>query len=79
MILQSILDSDLYKLSMQQAVCQLFPDVHVRYRFVNRGQTRFRKGFADELKDEISKKTGFRIQHHRLDFFGVCQECQGAT
>jgi Fur family transcriptional regulator, peroxide stress response regulator len=33
----------------------------------------------DELKDEISKKTGFRIQHHRLDFFGVCQECQEAT
>jgi Fur family peroxide stress response transcriptional regulator len=33
----------------------------------------------DELKDEISKKTGFRIEHHRLDFFGVCQECQEAT
>ena len=33
----------------------------------------------DELKDEISKKTGFRIQHHRLDFFGVCQECQEHT
>jgi Fur family transcriptional regulator, peroxide stress response regulator len=32
----------------------------------------------DGLKDEISKKTGFRIQHHRLDFFGVCQECQEA-
>jgi Fur family peroxide stress response transcriptional regulator len=30
----------------------------------------------DELKDEIAKKTGFRIQHHRLDFFGVCRECQ---
>ncbi|MBM4329375.1 MAG: transcriptional repressor [Deltaproteobacteria bacterium] len=30
----------------------------------------------DELKDEISKKTGFRIQHHRLDFFGLCRECQ---
>lgn len=33
----------------------------------------------DELKDEISKKTGFRIHHHRLDFFGVCQECQEDT
>ena len=33
----------------------------------------------DGLKDEISRKTGFRIQHHRLDFFGVCQECQKAT
>lgn len=32
----------------------------------------------DELQDEISKKTGFRIHYHRLDFFGVCQECQDA-
>lgn len=30
----------------------------------------------DELKNEIVNKTGFRIQHHRLDFFGVCQDCQ---
>lgn len=30
----------------------------------------------DELKNEIANKTGFRIQHHRLDFFGVCQDCQ---
>jgi Fur family peroxide stress response transcriptional regulator len=33
----------------------------------------------DELKDEIGKKTGFRIHYHRLDFFGVCQECQEDT
>jgi Fur family peroxide stress response transcriptional regulator len=33
----------------------------------------------DDLKNEISKKTGFKIQHHRLDFFGMCQECQKAT
>lgn len=30
----------------------------------------------DELKDEIGKKTGFRIHYHRLDFFGLCGECQ---
>lgn len=30
----------------------------------------------DELKDEIGKKTGFRIDYHRLDFFGLCRECQ---
>ena len=33
----------------------------------------------DELKNEIVNKTGFRIQHHRLDFFGLCQECQELT
>ncbi|MGC8659067.1 MAG: Fur family transcriptional regulator [Desulfomonilaceae bacterium] len=30
----------------------------------------------DELKGEISKKTGFIIQHQRLDFFGICYDCQ---
>ncbi|HMK37294.1 MAG TPA: transcriptional repressor [Desulfomonilaceae bacterium] len=30
----------------------------------------------NELKEEISMKTGFKISHHRLDFFGLCQECQ---
>lgn len=30
----------------------------------------------DEVRDEISKRTGYRIAYHRLDFFGLCQECQ---
>jgi Fur family peroxide stress response transcriptional regulator len=25
---------------------------------------------------ELSKETGYRIESHRLDFFGVCPECQ---
>ena len=30
----------------------------------------------EELEDEIVRKTGFKILHHRLDFFGLCEECQ---
>lgn len=30
----------------------------------------------DHLNEEIAKKTGFTIQHHRLDFFGLCPACQ---
>jgi Fur family peroxide stress response transcriptional regulator len=33
----------------------------------------------EELKDEIGKRTGFRIHYHRLDFFGLCRECQEDT
>jgi Fur family peroxide stress response transcriptional regulator len=30
----------------------------------------------DELKDEIVERTGFLIHSHRLDFFGLCRDCQ---
>jgi Fur family transcriptional regulator, peroxide stress response regulator len=33
----------------------------------------------EELKDEIGNRTGFRIHYHRLDFFGLCRECQEDT
>ncbi len=28
------------------------------------------------LPGEVGKSTGFRILEHRLDFFGICEECQ---
>jgi len=30
----------------------------------------------DTLSDEMIRKTGYKIYHHRLDFFGLCPECQ---
>jgi len=32
---------------------------------------------VDELSEEMKKKTGYTISFHRLDFFGLCPECQG--
>ena len=29
-----------------------------------------------EISEEMSKKTGYRIFSHRLDFFGLCPSCQ---
>ena len=28
------------------------------------------------VKEELTAETGFRITSHRLDFFGICPECQ---
>jgi Fur family peroxide stress response transcriptional regulator len=30
----------------------------------------------DELSQEVSQTTGYRIIKHQLDFFGICPECQ---
>jgi Fur family peroxide stress response transcriptional regulator len=32
-----------------------------------------------ELSEEMKKKTGYTISFHRLDFFGLCPECQGKS
>lgn len=29
-----------------------------------------------DLNQEMSRKTGYQILYHRLDFFGLCPECQ---
>jgi len=31
---------------------------------------------VDQLSEEMKQKTGFVISSHRLDFFGLCRECQ---
>jgi len=30
----------------------------------------------DALSQKIAQKTGYRIVSHRLDFFGICPQCQ---
>ncbi|GAA5945997.1 hypothetical protein JCM3775_003612 [Rhodotorula graminis] len=52
--IQSILDTDLYKLR-QYAILELYPDVDVKYRFTNRGGTRFTR----DMHAAVSKA----IQH----------------
>ncbi len=34
---------------------------------------------VQELSEEMKQKTGFIISSHRLDFFGLCPECQCKT
>ena len=58
---QSILDTDLYKLTMQQAVCQLYPRAGARYSFINRDETPFPEGFGSELAARIQEMKELRL------------------
>jgi nicotinate phosphoribosyltransferase len=57
----SILDTDLYKLTMQQAVALLYPRAQARYAFINRGGDPFPPGFAQELGKRIREMEGLRL------------------
>ena len=32
---------------------------------------------VEKLSEEMKQKTGYVLSYHRLDFFGLCPECQG--
>ncbi|MBU2051263.1 MAG: nicotinate phosphoribosyltransferase, partial [Gammaproteobacteria bacterium] len=50
----SILDNDLYKFTMQQAILELFPKAWAKYSFINRGEERFNQKFLEILATKIS-------------------------
>jgi nicotinate phosphoribosyltransferase len=52
-MINSILDNDSYKFSMQQYVLELYPEVTAEYRFKNRGEHKFNSKFLKYLKQEI--------------------------
>lgn len=52
-IIQSVLDTDLYKLTQGYAVAKRYPRARVQYKFFNRGKTPFPKGFAAALRSQV--------------------------
>lgn len=65
---RGILDTDLYKLTMQQAVCQLYPRAGARYAFINRGGTVFPDGFGRELTRHIEEMASLRLTGEEQDW-----------
>ncbi|WDP84147.1 MAG: nicotinate phosphoribosyltransferase [Desulfobacter sp.] len=53
-MIQSILDNDLYKFTMQQAVLDLYPEARVAYELTNRGGTPFPPKMAREVQKKIN-------------------------
>jgi nicotinate phosphoribosyltransferase len=67
-IIKSILDTDLYKLTMQQAVLEKYPDINVSYRFTNRGDHRFSAMFVSRLKDQIQKLSNLKLTDQEYEW-----------
>ena len=51
----SFIDQDQYQFTQQQGVIQLFPNLRVRYQFINRGKTVWPEGLAQKLRDRLKR------------------------
>lgn len=67
--LESILDNDFYKFTMQYAVVKLFPKAKAKYQFINRGKHSFPEGFDIKLKEAISKMATLKLSNAEKQFF----------
>jgi nicotinate phosphoribosyltransferase len=67
---RSIIDNDLYKLSMQQAVLALYPDVEAEYLFVNRraGKDKFTRQFCDRLGASIEAMADLKLTDEEYQY-----------
>jgi nicotinate phosphoribosyltransferase len=67
-MIESILDNDLYKLTMQQAVHALYPRAEVEYVFINRGKNAFPEALAEQLTSEIQKMADLCLTAEELAY-----------
>lgn len=67
-MISSILDNDLYKFTMQQAVHMLYPRAEADYVFINRGETPFPAGYANQLQKQIDKMSALRLTRSEKEY-----------
>ncbi|MBN2892819.1 MAG: nicotinate phosphoribosyltransferase [Bacteroidales bacterium] len=67
-MIHSILDNDLYKFTMQNAIINLFPRAKVKYEFINRGKTKFPNGFAEELQEAVNNLSKIELSVPEKEF-----------
>ena len=68
MIINSLLDSDLYKFSMQQCVLHQFPNVDVEYKFKCRNNKTFTKEQIERIKIEIQDVSKLKFKEDELRY-----------
>jgi nicotinate phosphoribosyltransferase len=63
-----ILDTDLYKLTMQNAICTLYPKVLAEYTFKNRDNREFPDGFGKRLREIVDDFRRHTLNKDGFDF-----------
>jgi nicotinate phosphoribosyltransferase len=70
MIIESLLDTDLYKFTMMQVVLHHFPGAQVEYRFKCRTPDVDLVPYVDEIRDEVRKLCTLRFDESELKYLG---------
>ena len=68
MIIESLLDTDLYKFSMMQVALHQFPSAQVEYQFKCRSQGVNLRPFMDEIRAEIHHLCQLRFEEEELSY-----------
>ena len=68
MIIQSLLDTDLYKFTMMQVVLHQFPGAQVEYRFKCRNPGVDLRPYVDEIVDEVRQLCTLRFAEGELEY-----------
>lgn len=71
--LQSILDNDFYKFTMQQCVVKLFSRAKARYQFINRGRHSFPPQFAEALRQSVNAMASLKLTKDEKQW--LCVTC----
>ena len=70
MIIESLLDTDLYKFTMMQCVLHQFPDAHCTYRFRCRTPGVDLAPYASEIQNEIEHLCSLTMREEELAYLG---------
>lgn len=74
MILNTILDTDLYKFTTSYAYVKLFPSAMGTFEFKDRDDTVYSEAFLERLKDEIRNMAKVRLSEEELEY--MCGHCR---
>ena len=70
MIIASLLDTDLYKFTMQQVVFHHFPAANAEYTFQCRNENVDLRPYADEIRAEVDHFCRLALSNDELNFLG---------